>query len=262
MHLPRFPEKFNDEPLFRADAFLAYLEKVGVALSHRPAPDGVIISYQKSLFDHVVDTYPTERARGYFGNVLHYVEVPECRRTLAIAAGFGIGAPAAAVLAEELIAWGTKSFVSMGFAGSLRQDLPPGSLVVCDGAFRDEGTSSHYLKDEAIARPDPSLTARLMRALDEAGLQYAVGPSWTIDAIYRETPVEIVGYREMGALVVEMEAAALFAVASHRGAAIASCFSVSDTLAELSWRPEFHSEPSVQGLERLFACAARALDQD
>ncbi len=131
--------------------------------------------------------------------------------------------------------------------------------MVCDGAFRDEGTSHHYIGGDVPVQPDPALTGRLEVALGDAGLSYAKGPTWTTDAIYRETPLEVRHFREQGALVVEMEGAALFAVAQYRGARIASCFSVSDTLAYLEWRPEFHAEPTVQGLETLFSCAVRAL---
>jgi uridine phosphorylase len=61
------------------------------------------------------------------------------------------------------------------------------------------------------------------------------------------------------ALVVEMEASALFAVARFRSCLIAACFSVSDTLAELVWRPEFHAETTTEGLESLFAAALAAI---
>jgi uridine phosphorylase len=259
MSIPNVPEKIDSEALFRPADFLAYLGRIGLAASHRPAPDAVILSYQKSLFEHVLETYPCERAKGYFGRFIHYVDLPGSPRSIAIAADFGVGAPAAAVALEELIAWGVKEFISMGLAGSLSEDLPPGSLVVCDGAFRDEGTSYHYIEEDVPACPDAALTGRLEAALRDAGLSYAKGPTWTTDAIYRETPLEVRRFRERGALVVEMEAAALFAVAQYRRVPLASCFSVSDTLAYLEWRPDFHAEPTVQGLETLFSCAVRAL---
>jgi len=160
---------------------------------------------------------------------------------------------------EELAAWGTKEFISIGFAGSLREDVPPGTLVVCDRAFRDEGTSYHYLSADVPANADAALTHALESALCNAGLTYKKGPTWTTDAIYRETRPEIEYFRSQGALVVDMEAAALFAVAQYRGVALASCFSVSDTLAYLEWKPEFHEEPTQQGLATLFSCALSAL---
>ena len=259
MSVPRLPRKLESEALFRPSEFLAYLDRIGVALSHRAAPDAVVLSYQKSLAKHVLETYPCERAKGYFGQYIHYIDLPGSAKTIAIASDFGVGAPAAAVMLEELIAWGVREFVSMGLAGSLREDLPPGSLVVCDGAFRDEGTSHHYIAEDTTVGPDSALTGRLEAALAAANLAYTKGPTWTTDAIYRDTPPEVLHYGAAGALVVEMEAAALFAVAAYRGVRLASCFSVSDTLAYMEWRPEFHAEPTVQGLETLFSCAVRAL---
>jgi len=58
---------------------------------------------------------------------------------------------------------------------------------------------------------------------------------------------------------VEMEAAALFAVAEVRGLRLASAFVISDSLAELVWNPRFH-DPAVQaGLVGLYQAAVAAL---
>ena len=160
---------------------------------------------------------------------------------------------------EELIAFGARRFISVGTAGSLRADLEPGSLVLCDSALRDEGTSYHYLPGGGLVYPSEALTASLRRALERNSLAFRAGPSWTTDAIYRETPSEVLLHSGKGALVVEMEAAALFAVAQFRSCEIASCFSVSDTLAELAWRPEFHAETTREGLEAIFDAALEAL---
>ncbi|HEY9053178.1 MAG TPA: nucleoside phosphorylase [Rectinemataceae bacterium] len=259
MPLPRYPGKFQSSPFFNPSDFLGYIRGLG-ALPPGPPPKGVILSYQSSLSRYVMDTCATRPAGAYFDDKLCYIdEAWAGSGRLALASGFGIGAPAAAVMLEELIAWGVEEFVSLGTAGSLRADLPPGSLALCTGAFRDEGTSWHYMQGDEPAAPDPGLTSRLESALMENGLAFSKGPSWTIDAIYRETPREILGYRDEGALVVEMEASALFAVAAFRKKPIAACFSVSDTLAELSWRPEFHASSTKEGLQKLFHAAVRAL---
>ena len=50
---------------------------------------------------------------------------------------FGIGAPAATAVLEELAALGTSAMVSVGTAGSLQHDLQPGDLVLCEAAVRD-----------------------------------------------------------------------------------------------------------------------------
>jgi len=256
MSIPLHPEKFGSAPFFNPSDFIGYVRKLG-RLGTRPAPEAVILSYQRSLFEHVVNEHETSPADGYFSRELRYLDSSDGK--IALAGGFGVGSPAAAVMLEELIAFGVRRFISVGTAGSLRLDLPPGSLVLCDGALRDEGTSRHYTPAESKAEPSSSLTDALGKALAERGLVFRKGPAWTIDAIYRETPVEVEKFRDEGVLVVEMETAALFTVARFRGVDIAACFSVSDTLAELAWRPEFHAETTTEGLELLFSAAMEAL---
>jgi uridine phosphorylase len=260
MPFPRFSEKLTQRPFFNPEDFLGYMRKLG-SISDAPPPSGVILGYQSSLARHVAETCSTHPAEGYFGDKLRYIDDGWAGGgRIALAADFGVGSPAAAVMLEELIAWGVREFVSIGYAGSLRTDLSPGSLVLCTQAFRDEGTSWHYLAQDELSLPDPELSSRLEAALARAGLEFRSGPTWTTDAIYRETALEVLGFRDLGALVVEMEASALFAVASFRKVALASCFTVSDTLAELAWRPEFHAQTTKEGLQKLLRAAVDALN--
>ena len=256
MPVPLDPAKYRSKPFFNPSDFLGYIRGMG-KLGTKPAPEAVVLSYQRSLFDHVCKTRPVSSAQGYFANELRYLDEEDDR--VAIAGNFGVGAPAAAVMLEELIAFGVKRFISIGTAGSLSKDILPGSLVLCDSAFREEGTSYHYIPGGGPVFPSESLSVRLREALEARGLAYRAGPSWTTDAIYRETPSEILLHSGKGALVVEMEASALFTVARFRSCLIAACFSVSDTLAELEWRPEFHAETTTEGLEALFGAALDAL---
>lgn len=258
MPVPLDPAKYRSKPFFNPSDFIGYVRDRG-KLGDRPAPEAVILSYQRSLFDQVCANHRVVPAEGYFSNELRYLEDEGGR--IAIAGNFGVGSPAAAVMLEELIAFGARRFVSVGTAGSLCGDLPPGSLVVCDSALRDEGTSYHYLPGGGLVYPSESLTLRLRAALESRGLAFRSGASWTTDAIYRETASEVVQHAAKGALVVEMEAAALFAVARFRSCLIAACFSVSDTLAELAWRPEFHAETTAEGLESLFGAALDVLKE-
>ena len=59
-------------------------------------------------------------------------------------------------------------------------------------------------------------------------------------------------------LCVEMEAAALFAVARYRQAAVGAAFVISDSLADLGWDPQFHSDETATALLRLYE-ATRAV---
>jgi uridine phosphorylase len=256
MPVPLDPAKYRSKPFFNPEDFIAYIRERG-RLGDRPAPEAAILCYQRSLFAQVCFAHRVGAPQGYFSNELRYLEDEGGR--VAIAGNFGVGAPAAAVMLEELIAFGVKRFVSVGTAGSLCEDIEPGSLVLCDSALRDEGTSYHYLPGGGPVYPSETLGRRLRTALESRGLAYRSGPSWTTDAIYRETAGEVLMHAAKGALVVEMEAAALFAVARFRSRFIAACFSVSDTLAELKWRPEFHAETTAEGLEALFGAALEAI---
>ena len=172
---------------------------------------------------------------------------------------FGFGAPVAAIVVEQLAALGTSAVVSIGTAGSLQRDLAPGDLVLCEAAVRDEGVSHHYLPPARLAAAPAEPTATLGAALRQSGLAFRVGVSWTIDTPYRETVDETRHYQAEGVLCVEMEAAALFAVAEVRGLRLASAFVISDSLADLVWNPRFR-DPAVQaGLIGLYQAAVAAL---
>ena len=134
----------------------------------------------------------------------------------------GIGVPAVAAQLEVLIALGVRDFLSLGTAGGLRPGQSIGDVVVLTGAVRDEGVSYHYVAPEVTVQPDAGLTAVLRDRLLGNGTPVVDGTTWTTDAPYRETAEEIAGYREDGVVTVEMEAAAVFAVAEVRGVPLAS----------------------------------------
>src|SRR5512145_1989779 len=99
MPVPLDPTKYKSKPFFNPSDFIAYLRGLG-KIGDRPAPEAVILSYQRSLFEHVLSTRKTSPAELYFSNELYYLED---QPGLAIAGRFGVGAPAAAVMLEELI---------------------------------------------------------------------------------------------------------------------------------------------------------------
>jgi uridine phosphorylase len=250
---PNFAGKHAGEALFTAADFLAYLRRVG-ARDDAPGPDGVVLCYQRSLYQHVLRTEGIERSRRGLP-----VALPSTGGRVGLLGGFGIGAPAAATTLEELAALGTSAVVSVGTAGSLQRDLKPGDLILCDAAIRDEGVSHHYLPPGRLATAPVEATAALGAAMHQAGHQFRTGTSWTIDTPYRETIDEVRHYQAEGVLCVEMEAAALFAVAKVRGLRLAAAFVISDSLAELVWSSHFGSPGVASGLIELYQAAVAAL---
>jgi uridine phosphorylase len=128
----------------------------------------------------------------------------------------GVGAPLAAAFLEELIAVGVTKYIVCGGCGVLNREIDAGHPVILTSAVRDEGTSYHYLPPSREVKPHPKAVDALIKTLNESGLDYRLGKTWTTDAIYRETKGKQKMRLEEGCDVVEMEAAAFFAVAQFR----------------------------------------------
>jgi uridine phosphorylase len=130
--------------------------------------------------------------------------------------GCAVGAPFAVLVAEQLFASGCEVLISVTSAGQLAATQAPPYFILIDRALRDEGTSYHYLPAGEYSRAPASVLRRLEGAFDASGVDVLRGASWTTDAPFRETEDAIAAHRERGLLSVEMEAAALYALAEAR----------------------------------------------
>ncbi|MBV5317540.1 MAG: nucleoside phosphorylase [Desulfobulbaceae bacterium] len=155
-------------------------------------------------------------------------------------AGPAVGAPMAVICLEKLIALGATRIVLYGWCGSLIPSLRVGDLFVPTGCLSEEGTSSHY---PPPAHPfDESFSLALCNALSTKGYQTKRGAIWTTDAVYRETRDKVQRYGTQGLMAVDMEYAALRAVAAFRGVSLAAVLLVSDELYHQEWTPRFHQK--------------------
>lgn len=130
---------------------------------------------------------------------------------------FAVGASFAVLVAEELFASGCQLLISVTSAGQIADNfgLPP-YFVLIEQAWRDEGTSHHYLPSSERSAINPDLLAVLNTAFTRAASCVHIGVTWTTDAPFRETASAIRFYKEQGVAAVEMEAAALYAFAEAR----------------------------------------------
>jgi len=147
----------------------------------------------------------------------------------------GVGAPLAAGFIEEAIALGASRFIACGGAGSLAASHQVGKLIVPTFAVRDEGTSYHYLGHEEKAVPTKAAFNAVIATLQARGVDYECAGTWTTDGIYRETRKKIEDKRKIGCSSVEMEAAALFAVARFRNVEMAQILYAGDDLSGEFW---------------------------
>jgi uridine phosphorylase len=147
----------------------------------------------------------------------------------------GVGAPIAAGLLEEAIAFGCRKFIACGGCGVLEKDIAVGHLIVVSSAVRDEGVSYHYLPPAREVIANESGVNALVETLKKHDVPHRVGKTWTTDAPYRETANKIARRREEGCLTVEMESAAFMAVAQFRGVMFGQVLYGGDDLSGAEW---------------------------
>ena len=205
MPYPNLTGKHAYDSLITPQDLHASLQAEG-AFPDLSAVRGAIICYQARIMDQIAASENATRVRGVGGGNCSRRCWPERCPDRAVFGRFGIGAPVAAVVLEDLIAFGIRSVVGAGTAGCLQRGMAVGDLVVCTGAIRDEGVSYHYIEADAPALPDAAMTDRLGAALaaEVAETCLHAGPSWTIDAPYRETVEKDQRCQAMGVQTVEM----------------------------------------------------------
>ena len=98
----------------------------------------------------------------------------------------------------------------------MKNEILPGEVIIPTSAIRDEGVSYHYLPPSREVNV-PQRTINIVEAkLMESNIPYRKGKIWTTDAFYRETKDKVNTRLNEGCIAVEMEVAALLAVAEFR----------------------------------------------
>ncbi|MBK6646131.1 MAG: nucleoside phosphorylase [Anaerolineales bacterium] len=254
MSFPNFPEKYRGEAVMRPQDTIAMRKKFG-RFPNVSAPEGMILCLKNDLPRQLRWRIPVRKVGNIFGEV-HLIRASG--RRVGVLSNFGIGAPVTASLAEELIAWGVKRFVLLSWGGALQTSLNVGDIVVAERAVRDEGVSHHYMPSEKFIGADESLTARLKKNLPSA----VTGSTWTTDAPYRETREEIAQYQAEGIHVVEMEIAALYALAKVRGVQASAVVAAADKLANLTWEMPGDMKRINRSIELMYRAAIQTLSED
>ena len=168
-----------------------------------------------------------------------------------------MGASISAAFLEMAIALGCRKFIVCGGAGVLDRDIPVGAFIVPNAAIRDEGTSYQYIEAGREIIADPEVVKTITSALDERGERYQVGKIWTTDGLFRETPARIAARKEEGCVAVEMEAAALLAVAQFRDVKLGYIVHGGDDVSGDEWDQRLE-EPRALIKDRLFWLSVEA----
>ena len=146
-----------------------------------------------------------------------------------------VGGPATTAMMEELHARGVKNFIFFGSCGELTSDLAKGAFIIPTEAYRDEGTSYHYIPVSDFVKV--KTVKKLEEIFNKNKIKYELTKTWTTDALYKETKNKTKRRIEEGCKVVEMECASIMAVANARNINAYQFLYSDDTLAGETWDP-------------------------
>jgi uridine phosphorylase len=145
---------------------------------------------------------------------------------------FGMGAPIASIVLDELAQLGVKTVLRVGTVMTL---VPGGlgELVVATAAVREEAVSQTYVPLSVPAVPDLNLLFGLLVSMEELGERYRAGVVASLDGFYtemfaarreREHAIRerLAGLASLDAIAVDMETSAVLTVARHLGVAAGS----------------------------------------
>ena len=158
-----------------------------------------------------------------------------------------IGCPACGGILDMLTGMGIRKTMFCGGGGVLDKSIGVGTLLLVEGAIRDEGFSFQYIPASRVIDADREVNARIAAYLDKNGIPYIKGLTWTTDAIYRETPDRVKKRREEGAKIVEMEQSGNIAVTKFRGTKYGALIYGGDDVSGSDWdRREWRSRNGIR----------------
>lgn len=173
-----------------------------------PGHEGRGIRIAKRLTDCRV----VARSRGYLVHTGTYRDIP------VTVCSTGMGGPQAAIAVEELGRLGGRVFIRLGSAGGIDPRTKVGDIVIATSAYRGGGTADEYLPKEFPAVADFHVTQALVDSAKRLGAATYLGCCATVDAFYGPGGDEQTALLKRGrVLCVEMEADAVFIIASYRG---------------------------------------------
>ncbi|MET3291181.1 UNVERIFIED_CONTAM: uridine phosphorylase [Brevibacillus sp. OAP136] len=178
-----------------------------------------------------------------------------------VVASHGVGSPGAAVCFEELIKGGVKTLIRVGTAGSYTTEAPSGSLIVSVAAAREEGLTRQLVPAGFPAVADSKIVDALYEIASATEGIVKKGMTVTYDAFFAgvlEFPHQ--AYKRAGMLAVEMEIAALYVVASLRGARAGAILAI-DGYADADLAKEYdpHTETVSRAVEKEIEIAIQAI---
>ena len=219
-------------------------------------PETVIMTFKDHTFQALDDLCPTEVvATLREGRDIPIYKLEWNGRSIGIFQTL-IGGAGTAGLLEEALALGAKQVLIYGACGVLDSALGAGHLILPTQAYRDEGTSYHYMPVSDYV--DVPTADRLKEIFDELRLPCVMGRVWTTDGFYRETRNNMEKRRADGCVAVDMECASAMAVAQFRGVPVYQFLYAEDSLDGEAWDPRIMGKMPRSDHEKYLRIALEA----
>ena len=195
-----------------------------------------ISCFSKKLADRIIEVFDAEQiAELHSANGELPIYSIDCNGREYVFYMAPVGAPWCAAAFDELIAMGLEKLILFGTCGVLSREIKDLAVIVPTAAIRDEGTSYHYAEASDEIALNETYRDAFLHILQQHNCSYVMGKTWTTDAFYRETPDKVQRRKEQGAVCVEMECAAMAAVAQFRQKDFFQFLYAADNLDDTKW---------------------------
>lgn len=158
-----------------------------------------------------------------------------------ISATSGMGAPSLSIVLNELYQVGIRKVIRVGTSGAIQSDINPGSVVITKAALCRQGAANDIAPIEYPAAANPFMTVALTQAAQLLEIPWHCGITASTDTFFEgQERIDISAnkylirslqgitkeFRHLNILNYEMEAGALFKIASVYGFAAGCICSV------------------------------------
>jgi purine-nucleoside phosphorylase len=146
--------------------------------------------------------------------------------------GSGMGMPSISIYAHELFDYyGVKQIIRVGTCGGLLADMQVGDLVLASAASTDSAMNRQRFGGyDFSASADFELLRRVYEKALQRNLKIRTGNVFSSDWFYHPDETFIEKMQQMDILALDMESAALYALAHQHGRHALTMLSVSDVI--------------------------------
>ena len=144
----------------------------------------------------------------------------------------GMGMPSIGIYSYELFNfYGVENILRVGSAGAMSDKLRVRDIVLGQGACTNSNYAAQFGCTGTLAPiADFGLLRTAAEIAEERSLRYAVGNLFSSDIFYHDNAADNGTWMKMGALAIEMEAAALYLNAARAGKKALAICTISDHL--------------------------------